>query len=244
MRPIRLHDALHARLAPAAALRVPLGADAIDTALGGGLKRAGLHEVFAGDDPASGGGFALMLALVAAARDRPLLWVRRERTRTRLHAPGLAELGADPDTLLIVAPDDGDGVLRAADDIVRHGGAGAVLIEIEGRAPRYDLTASRRLALAATRSDMCALVVRCAAEPVPSAAETRWRVRPAPSIASFVDAPGVPAFDITLLRQRGGIAGIDARLEWNRDSRNFAPLSGGLSAFPADRTDRTDRAAA
>ena len=240
MRPIRLHDALRARLARADALRIPLGADAVDSALGGGLKRAGLHEVFAGDDRAAGGAFALMLALIAAARDRPLLWVRCDRTRTRLHAPGLAELGADPDSLLIVAPDDGDGVLRAADDIVRHGGAGAAVVEIDGRAPRYDLTASRRLALAATRSDMCVLVVRCGATPVPSAAETRWQVAPAPSSTDplFVDAPGAPTFDINLLRQRGGIAGIDARLEWNRDSRNFAPLSGSLSAFPPDRAHR------
>ena len=48
----------------------------------------------------------------------------------------------------------------------------------------------------------------------------------------IANAPGHPAFDVTLLRHRGGIAGIEARLEWNRDRQSFdqTPLPGGVPA--------------
>lgn len=51
------------RPVPGAAM-VPLGHPGIDTALGGGLMRARLHEVFAAaiDDTGSAAGFAAMLA--------------------------------------------------------------------------------------------------------------------------------------------------------------------------------------
>src|SRR3546814_11674827 len=82
-----------------------------------------------------------------------------------------------------------------------------------------DLTASRRLALAAEKSGTTLLLLRTGADPVPSAAQTRWSVASAPSRAFAANAPGTPTFDITLLRQRSGPSGTSWRLEWNRYQR-------------------------
>jgi len=232
-RPILLAEALAARLrvVPRQADDcIALGDAAVDARLGGGIARGALHEIYAAseDDASAAAGFALMLA-IAAAPDRPVVWVRDERGARRtglLYAPGLVDLGIDAGTVLLVMVDDERAVLRAADDIVRHGGAGAVVVEPSGRAPALDLTASRRLAMAAGRGGLPAIILRIGAEPAPSAAQTRWRVAAAPSFALDADAPGAPAFDISLLRHRSGLAGFDARLEWNRDTRSFAPVSG------------------
>jgi protein ImuA len=84
-----------------------------------------------------------------------------------------------------------------------------------------DLTASRRLALAAEQSGATLFLLRLGAEPAPSAADTRWAVSAAPSEALEANAPGAPTFDIELLRRRSGPSGMRWRLEWNRDRLAF-----------------------
>lgn len=232
--------ALLAHLRSLAAPAVPRQADsrAVDAWLAGGLAPAQLHEVFAAeaDDGPSGAGFGVACALAADAM--PLLWLRTEaseRQGGRLHATGLAELGIDAATVLMVLVADEPALLRAAADAARCPGLGTLLIETWGRAPGLDLTATRRLMLAAESSGVTVLSLRVAAEPVPSAAATRWRVTAAPSRALEADAPGGPAFQVELLRRRGGHAGLGWRVEWNRDSRIFDPqaLSGaGLPLAP------------
>jgi protein ImuA len=99
--------------------------------------------------------------------------------------------------------------------------------------PRW--TANRRLALATEKSGVSLFLLRIDAMPVPSAAETRWQVAAAPSRALPGQAPGLPTFDITLLRQRSGPSGLDWRLEWDRDQRKFreAAVSGAVVPVPA-----------
>ena len=213
-----------------------------DGRLGGGLLQNAVHEFFADtpDDGCATMAFALGLAL-RGCRAKPVAWVREdrgERRDGRIYAPGLVELGADPDALLLVTTPDTLSLLRAGADVVDCAAVGAVILEPWARAAAYDLTASRRLALAAARSGVMTLVVRSGVEPAPSAAQTRWRVNAAPSRTLAANAPGPPAFDISLLRHRAGIAGFDARVEWDRDRRAFtdAPLSGGVSASAAGRT--------
>lgn len=222
--------------------RVTFGVAAIDGRLGGGLAHRGLHECFAAtaEDASAAAGFAVMLAM-RACDGRPLVWVRENRCtrRTgRLHAVGMTELGFDPGSLVLVDADDTRAVLRASAEAVKCGAVGAVVIEPWGKAQPYDLTASRRLSMAAAASGVFTLVVRADADPLPSAAQTRWQVAAAPSSPLPADAPGNPAFDIALLRHRGGVAGFEARVEWNRDTRSFAPLSGRLPAVPAIGADQ------
>lgn len=217
--------------APAEAVVWPFvatGSAVADARLGGGLARGALHELYADEGHHAGAaGFALLVALCGDV-GKPLIWVREDRGERgdgRLHGPGLAELGADPARVILVTGRDALSVLRAAAEIVGCSAVGTVVVEPFGQAPALDLTASRRLALAAARSGVLALVLRAGATPVPSAAATRWRVAAAPSGALAADAPGPPAFDISLLRHRSGIAGFDARVEWDRDARSFRDIA-------------------
>ena len=237
-------SALDRGMGPVAHAVAPLGYAPIDAALGGGLARGALHEVFAATaDAAAATGFALALALRAAG-ERPILWVRQDFSGVEtgeLYAPGLAELGLGPRRLILVRVRDGPGVLRAAEEAARCSSLGAVLIEPWGAPRALDLTATRRLALAAEVSGVPLIMLRMAAAPAPSAATTRWEVRAAASSPLEANAPGHPAFAITLARQKAGAGDKTWTVEWDRDRREFrslasagATLSGGVVSVPAD----------
>jgi protein ImuA len=241
-------SALERGAGPGVHASASLGCAAIDTALGGGLARGALHEVFAAADAAPATGFALALALRAAG-ERPILWVRQDFSGVEtgaLYAPGLADLGLAPERLILVRVRDGPGVLRAAEEAARCSSLGAVVIEPWGEPRALDLTATRRLARAAETSGVPLIMLRLAASPAPSAATTRWEVRAAPSSPLPANAPGHPAFAVTLARRKAGAGGRSWSVEWNRDRREFisleiaslesvgATLSGGVVSVPAD----------
>ena len=220
----------------------------VDAWLAQGLTRAQLHEIYAVDDEdgPSGAGFGIAVALAAGAL--PLLWLRTEaceRAQGRLHATGLIELGLAADSLVLGIVADEAALLRASADAARCAGLGTVLVESLGRAPGFDLTATRRLMLAAESSGVTVLSLRVGAEPTASAAATRWGVAAVPSVALEADAPGFPAFEVECLRRRGGPAGQRWRVEWDRDAKNFrgASLSGAGLSVAADRA-ATDQSAA
>src|SRR5258706_2760007 len=205
--------------------RVALGHADADATLQGGLAVGAMHEVFAdaGRQSAAATGFVAGLAGRAAAR-RPLVWVRQDFTEIEsgaLSMSGLAELGLDPRLLVTVRAADVDTALRTAADAFACDALGAVVLEIWGQPRQLDLVASRKLTLAAQASGVTALVLRMAAEPMPSTAETRWIVRAAhsppamplwpaapawPAAASLPAAPwtawGAPMFDAQLVRNR------------------------------------------
>lgn len=223
---LRSQLAQAARLsAPAAMGQVTFGVPALDAALGGGIARAALHEIYAPGtaDLAAATGFAVGLAIRSAGL-RPILWVRQDMLDAetgRLHPPGLAELGLDPARILLVRARDAQGVLRAGAEAARCSALGAVLIEPWGEPRLLDLTASRRLALAAEGSGVAVLLLRAVANPDSSAARTRWQVRALPSRALEANAPGDPSFNVTLLRNRGGLGECEWRVEWSRDRQSF-----------------------
>jgi protein ImuA len=214
-----------------------LGAPQVDMRLRGGVARNGLHEFFEGDgNLVAAAAFALLLALRLAETDARIIWISSNRERQgsgRLYAPGLAEMGADPSRMLLVQTRDLKDALRAAADCIRSKAAGAVILEAQGSARLIDLTSTRRLALAAAEAGVLALLVRSDANPMPTAAATRWQISSAPSQPLPGEAPGLATFDIALLRHRGGIAPFAARVTWDHATRTFndAPLSGGLSAI-------------
>ncbi len=206
-----------------------------------GIPRGKLHEIFAvnQEQAASAAGFAVALASYTDAA--PLLWLRTQNVQRRaglLHAHGLVDMGLNVSSLFLATVPDESALLRCAADAARCSGLGAVLIEAWGRAPAIDLTASRRLMLAAERSGVTVLMLRVGASPVPSAAETRWEVSAQPSMVLEANAPGAPCFEIELLRQRGGPAGKSWRVEWNRDQKKFlaASISGAGVSVAVDRT--------
>ena len=245
------------------------GVDRIDAALRGnagvdGLPRAALHELHAAskEDRTSAAAMALLMAqrCQTLGRDeRPILWISESgeaRRQGRLYPPGLAELGIDPDSIIHVDAPDSIAALRAAADGVRSSAMGAVIIELAGKRPKgLDLTATRRLSLSAQKSGVLSLCLRSGSDPenpLPTAAFSRWQVAAAPSVALEANAPGHPAFDISLLRHRSGLYGLSARLEWNRDDQVFreqqseqnTPDIGAVPALSAVRADHQGARAA
>ncbi len=214
---------------------VPFGHAGIDSTLQGGLGRGKLHEIFAGDndDASSAAGLVSMLALRVAAGGGTIMWLRQEETEKRggkLYAPGLVDLGLDPARLLLGLMPDPVTLLRVAAEVVCCPEVAVAVIELWRMPRQLDLTASRRLALAAERSGATALMLRIEAEPTPSAAQTRWSVRSAAAAPLEANAPGWPALEVHLLRQRGGPSGLRWQVEWDREKGIFrqAALSGPM----------------
>ena len=169
--------------------KVALGHAAADAVLRGGLAVAAVHEVFAeGHQSAAATGFIAGLAGRITPR-RPLVWVRQDFSEIEsgaLSMSGLCELGLDPRLVVTVRATDTDAALRTAADALACDALGAVVLEVWGQARQLDLVASRKLTLAAQASGVTALLLRVAAEPRPSTAETRWIVRAAHSPPSFI----------------------------------------------------------
>ncbi|HEY8334623.1 MAG TPA: DNA repair protein, partial [Tardiphaga sp.] len=114
---------------------------------------------------------------------------------------------------------------------------GTVVLEVWGEARQLDLVASRRLTLAARASGVTGLLLRMAAVPSPSTAETRWIVRSAHSPPALPwQAWGAPALDAQLVRNRHGPNGHWI-MEWKCDECLFreAPHSQPVAAAAAHR---------
>jgi protein ImuA len=223
-------------IAAPAALVVPLGIAAIDEALpGGGLARAAVHELVAarGDTAARA-----LAAIVAGRAGGPVLWIQLARDAQeegQIYPYGLATLGLDPDRVFAVTAATAQDALWAMEEALRAGCAGAVIGD--GLAP--DLTASRRLLLAAESGSGPALVVRPMprarareaivpqeaafgrpgrdkserAEKYSTAAATVWRVA---SAASADDVgTGAPRWELMLARCRGGRVPHSWLVEWD-----------------------------
>jgi protein ImuA len=213
---------------------VALGHPQADAVLGGGLRRGALHEVFA--EGWSAGGFAVLLALLAAGR-KPLFWIRPDYEAMEygaLSPVGLLELGGDPRQLILVRTKNAAEALCAASDILACPHVGAVLLEIEGMPKCLDLVASRRLAFAAGESGVTILALRNGAQAEPSAALTRWQVASAPSRPDDDDW-GNPVFDAGLIRHRlGGLGNFHMR--WNSSNACFETAdTGAVVSAPAGR---------
>lgn len=221
--------------------RVALGHADADATLRGGLAKAAVHEVFCeGHQSAAATGFIAGLAGRITAR-RPLVWVRQDFCEIEsgaLSMTGLAELGLDPRLLVTVRAADVDTALRTAADALACDALGAVVLEVFGDARQLDLVASRKLTLAAQASGVTALLLRLAATPQPSTAETRWIVRAAHSPPGTpFSAWGAPVFDAQLVRNRHGPVGRWI-MEWKCDECLFnepAAYPQPVAAAPAHR---------
>jgi protein ImuA len=212
------------------------------------LDTGAVHEVLAcAADRAAALAFALCNARPGPSGQVVLARMeKRRRGRTVLAGDGLAGLGLDPARLTLIEVEDEQDLLRAGLEACRCPGVGLVLLEAGGRLSGYDLTASRRLALAVERSGACVVLVRHDAEARPSAARTRWRISSAPSTPLEAHAPGWPVLEAELLRWRGGMAGRRWRLEWDadhgqyRDTTSLSPLPGAVGPLSGVRTHPDD----
>lgn len=203
-------------------IRTPLGHADADLCLKGGLRHGVLHEVFAAiSHETAATGFVAGLANRVAA-DKHTLWIRQDYSTHEfgeLSPTGLIELGLDPARMLLLSVANANDGLRAANDALSCAALGTVVIEVPGRPKILDLTASRRLTLAAAQKSVTAFLLRLTAQPDASAAETRWLVRAVASQSQNEDW-GYPAFEVDLIRNRHGKTG-HWFMEWNCDGRIF-----------------------
>jgi len=201
---------------------VPL-APAIDQALPWrGLARAALHEILAAE-PGAAAGFA---ALVLARAGGTVLWIAPDPDAW---PPGLARFGLSPARLVLVRAARDQDALWAMEETLRCPAVGAALL-IAGA---LDLTAARRLQLAAESGGVLGLLLRPDTDgAAPTAALTRWRVGAAPSDSASPHALGDPAWTLNLLRCRGGRPAT-WRATWHGDG--LVTEDGTTQASPARR---------
>ena len=219
--PARFTDAVHGTQGRphAARPRVTLGHDlALDAALRGGLGRGALHEIVAAapGDAGAASGFALALAVrFAIEGGAPIIWILEDEARAESgapYAPGLCEHGLSPDRLIVVGTANGSDSLWAMEEALKCRAVGAVVADL-WRTRSYDLTASRRLVLAARANGTTGLLVPAgaagAAPLLASAAHTRFEVRAAPGTpvqaAGGHPLPGRAAWSVRLARVRTGL---------------------------------------
>lgn len=227
--------------------RARLGHATIDAGLGGGLMRGALHEVMPASptDHAAATGFAL--ALIACLTDkRDWIWIRQgmaEREKGRPYGPGLKGFGLDPFKLLDVTTRDTQDALKAAEEALRCAALGAALCEPWGDTKALDLTATRRLTLAAEMSGVPLILLGDSHRDLSTAARTKWRIAAAPSASAF--GPGAPRFSVELVLNRQSQAQLREGIwmtEWCHGERIFKPAdSVGDLSLSRDGQDHTPR---
>ena len=227
---------------------MPLGDPRLDAALGGGLPSVGLHEIcgFAPRDATTAAGFTLtLLTRLLACKDGLVLWVEQDFAGIeagRLYGPGLGGLGFDPGRLLLASVQRPAEALWAMEEGLRCQALLAVAGELWDAPRTLDLTATRRLSLAARARGAMALVLHHGNDPGPSAALTRWRVR-AHAASPLIDDRGLghPAFEVALMRNRLGPCGAWT-VEWDPHERVFRSAAPPVRLAAAS-PDRPARAA-
>jgi protein ImuA len=210
---------------------VPLGVPTIDALLpDSGLLTGALHEIEAGPAPsgrvAAHDGAALGFAAHLLGRfgatmpKGTLLWCRRPSGA--FDAPPYASALStwfDPARLLLVTARRDEDLFWAMEEGLRCPGIAAVL----GETRAADPTAGRRLSLAAEKSGVPALLLRCQPAPPQSVCTTRWRIASAASHSTpGLSDVGGPRWRIELRRNRFGAPSPDEiptwLVEWNDET--------------------------
>ena len=224
---------------------ISFGLAAIDAHLpAGGLAGGCVHEITGESGSGSGSGSATAFTAALAGRAQrlhrsPIVWIApRIGQRESLYGPGLSAFGLDPAALIVVrVPAPGRNgaaqALWAMEEALRTPAVGTVCAEIEA----VDLTASRRLQLAAEAGGTFGLLLRgvIASAVPPIASVTRWRVTAAPSAPAWpASLPGETRWQVELLRARGGRP-HHWLLEWRHDPTYETAGGFALAAAPGDR---------
>jgi protein ImuA len=173
-------------------------------------------EIFASGDDTSGAALALAFArdhlqatapdpLADAPDERPWLWVQdREALRRsgRPYRPGLPR--SLRHRLIHVAVSTAEDALFALEEGLRCRDLAFVMGEITGNPRALDMTASRRLSLAAEKHGVPLWLVRLDAKRDLSSARQRWAVQAAASPEPRWNpaAPGTPSWRGDLFRAR------------------------------------------
>jgi protein ImuA len=251
---------------------MPFGDGRIDGCFpAGGLPLERWHEItgfgMEAETGAAPAAFAARMAAAALARTWAGGWVVWIARNDDLYAPGLEQSGLDARRLMLVSASTDAELLAAMEDALRTRGVAAVVAEPE----RLDLVAGRRLQLACEQGRATGFVVRRrfavrAGRQSPgqgqgqvssetSAAATRWRVEPAPSLEAYPAMRGAgpaglgaPRWRVRLERCRGGRSGDwileGAEEDWSKtDGAHPVRLVAELGGHDLDAANAPRRAA-
>ena len=222
---------------------ISFGIPGIDRHLpAGGLARGALHELVASNHNDMGAVTDFCVAVLvrllktqARSGEQLILWCLQNQAMDAgdLYPPGFSLLGLDPARILAIRAKHDSDVLWVMEEALRCRALGAVVGEVK----TADLTASRRLQLAAEASGITALLLRPSSSVLgPSAATTRWRLTASPSNprgwAAELGEPGAVCWQATLFRCRGGAPG-NWLMEWCDETSDLA-----LAAPVRNRPDR------
>jgi len=202
---------------------------------GPGLVCGVLNEIAPAEhrDGPAAFGFASALAAVALGLRRgPAVLVATRRALEDFGRPyghGLAQLGLAPSRLLIVETRSHKDALWALEDTLRSDAHAAVVVG--AIAGSLDLTASRRLNLAAALHRIPLLLLRKPAAVGTSAAATRWRIASAPAARDRFGAFAGPRWGVALERCRNGRPG-QWLIEWNHVAHRFRVVEGVADRAP------------
>jgi protein ImuA len=171
-------------------------------------------------DAASAAGFAFALAMRCAVR-RPqagVVWIAEDMIAREIGLPygrGLQAAGLSPERLVLVRTRRPQDTFWAMEEALKSRAA-AVVAESFASAKAYDLTVSRRLALAARRSGGAGLLLlpRLAGEAAraTSAAQARFEIasrfiQRADAAPRRLPLPGLLAWRVRIVKARAGLVG-------------------------------------
>ena len=219
-----------------------LGVDSLDGALGGGLVLSAVHEISPVAPMHTGTAVGFCVALAAlAAQHQHALWIQQDCAAFEAglpYGPGLALFGLAMPRLIILRVAQPRDALWAMEEALKSGAVAIVLTELAKDGAGTDLTATRRLSLAAAEGRALGLILRHRACDQPSAAATRWKVAAAPSRRDAFGGLGGDAFALSLVKNRRGPTGR-WHLAWDHHERAFvATLSLGVAQAARDRSNR------
>lgn len=202
------------------------------------------------DAPAAYGLAHAIAGAIKAQTGKPAYWISEGRAGCSLGRPygcGLVGFGVDPAQFVVIHPRNIEEALWATEEVVNAPGVGVVFAEFLKSHRRLDLTATRRLQLAAENSGVAPVLLRSVADQEASAARTRWLIAPAPSAPNIYDlkASGNSRWRVQLEKSRDGGRGVWL-LEWNDEARELreAALHGRAFSKMADRPSEKAQAVA
>lgn len=214
-------------LPDAAAPCLPFGLPEIDERLPqGGLALGSLHEIAPDADADAPAALGFTLALIARhlARAEGEAVLVMGRGHPTPYGHGLADLGLDPGRLLLFEVETDTEAYRAVEESLRAQGLRAVAGLVDAGLP---LKQSRRLHLAAGRTDLLLLILRPAHGAQPNVAATRWRIAAAAAARDRFGCISCPRWRVHLDRCRNGRTG-HWLLEWDHAAHRFG-LAGTLA---------------
>jgi protein ImuA len=219
------------------------GVHNIDAMLQGGLAPASLHEIAPAGmrDFGAAAGFAFSLAARASDGSRNTLWIQTDFAA--VESGNIYGLGCDlfalpARQLLLLKVSRPLDALWAMEEALKCRALSSVIAELPNDGAIADLTATRRLTLAAREGGGFGFLFRHQPSLLTSSAETRWEIAAMPSRPDQFGGLGRTTFALSLTKNRRGPTGRWP-VAWDHHERAFSALSLGVAETAFDRPDRT-----